>query len=219
MEIPIPHAHNFLDNQILRSASLQFRIYSYLGTIQVLLRELLSKHKMKLSSNLLQVLFIATVPLILSKPMGDGTSPRRPRDGTKGRLNVADDDETPIRLMVKYLNDEAKSEMAKLGKNGRLDVDVADLRVAAFTTTCGKGKSLLSSANIESIEVDELLFADDYPKNHLRGEKQGQEHHRKLQEDFPYGLGLVQADQIPDYDTMPATPVTVCVIDTGVRYC
>ena len=126
------------------------------------------------------------------------------------------------RFIVRYKNEHGKSSVHKAAKKVRH----ADLgphhNAIAVELSSEAMESLQNDSNIESIEEDPPRYATmlrGYHSNDIFNEVMHDsnkgthgKNHRKLLETVPYGIPMVQADQV-SYDS--SNPRTICIIDSG----
>ena len=109
--------------------------------------------------------------------------------GTAAFAQSADGD----RYIIEYKANGKSKVMQSINKGkGKLKKDINNRRMLAATLPPGLAKKLKQDPNIESIEVD--------PKRYL------------MAESVPYGITMVEADQVSDALTGNRT---VCIMDTG----
>lgn len=109
--------------------------------------------------------------------------------GTTAFAQNADDE----RYIIQYKANGKANVMASINKGkGKLKREINNRRLLSATLPPGLAKKLKSDPNIESIEVD--------PKRYL------------MAESVPYGITMVEADQVTDALTGNRT---VCIMDTG----
>jgi subtilisin family serine protease len=116
--------------------------------------------------------------------------------------------ETASRMIVKFKAGAlaaGKAEVARQG--GRVLLDVSEMDALAVSLTPRAVRALTKSPNVEFIEVDppRQLFAP--ARKTTRGAA------TTLAETTPYGITMVQADQVSDAD---AGNRTLCIIDSGI---
>jgi serine protease len=126
------------------------------------------------------------------------------------------------RFIVRYKNEEGKANVHTAAD--KLHADLGPQHAIAVTLSTPEAlESLQNNSNIEYVEKDYPRYpmtimrrrydSNDFLKQHVpyNNETHGA-HHRKLIEMIPYGIPMVQADQV-SYDSR--NPRTVCIIDTG----
>jgi subtilisin family serine protease len=106
------------------------------------------------------------------------------------------------------------------------DADLGQQNAVAVTLSSEASERLKEDPNIEYVEEDSIRYPtmmrgyhqhlkDDVLKENIpnnNNETRRDENYRKLTETVPYGIPMVQADQVP-YDS--TNPRTICIIDTG----
>ncbi|KAI2501321.1 PFAM peptidase S8 and S53 [Fragilaria crotonensis] len=99
-------------------------------------------------------------------------------------------------------------------ESGAVRLNLPYVKAVAATMTRSQAEALKLNPNIAYVEYDYKL----YPIG-LRGGGTNSvpslPHHRRLAEVKPYGIGMVQADQLSFNTT---SPVKVCIIDTGYNF-
>ena len=128
-------------------------------------------------------------------------------------FDLADDE---VRLLIKYDNAEGKALLESLAKDGKIDVDISKRGIASIVTSNTNRYVLEHNKNILAVEEDEILTINDGYENKLRGGEHNA--HRKLSEEFPYGLAMVQAgdgSQSQPQLTIGPHKIKICVVDTG----
>ncbi|WP_199351180.1 S8 family serine peptidase [Haliangium ochraceum] len=99
------------------------------------------------------------------------------------------------RYLVKFKNAAGRSAIHAAGGQVAMNLEKHGLMAMYLPDTARKG--LLNNPNIEYVEPDPV---------------------RKLATATPYGLGMVQADQvIADTSSPVAADLTVCIIDSGIK--
>jgi serine protease len=126
----------------------------------------------------------------------------------------------PHRFIVRYKNEEGKANIHSDAK--KCHTDLAPQHAIAVTLSTEALESLQNNPNIEYVEEDYPRYtmriggydSNDGFKQHMPNNNKGtlDENHRNLTEVVPYGIAMVQADQV-SYDSR--NPRTVCVVDTG----
>lgn len=110
----------------------------------------------------------------------------------------------PKRVIVKFKNDQGKADA--LDKASSVH-KLLDDNIAVIDVDSASEFSLLSDSNVEYVEYDEqweeMGFREDVDELPFDG--------RRLKETIPYGITMVQADQV----TVGNTNVKVCMVDTG----
>jgi serine protease len=111
------------------------------------------------------------------------------------------------RVMVQYTNDQGKDEI--IARSARLYHDFHKRNVIAVEIDEHDLQELRNSPNIRSIEEDRIYEAQGFHEQTLTEEEHN---HRRLQQTTPYGISMVQADQL----SVGRNRVKVCIADTGV---
>ena len=117
-------------------------------------------------------------------------------------------------FIVGYNN--AKGRAAAQAAASEVNVDLNNYNAVAVTIlTQAALNELSNNPNIEYIEMDALRYSTGDPKNFLRGihhrdDVGVDQSHRHLVERTPYGIGMVQADQVDDQGG-----IKICIIDSG----
>lgn len=124
-------------------------------------------------------------------------------------LDIEDEDEDTdlFRVSVKYLNEQGKAKALDLADSEFYEFESDNIVVIEVDED-----SLIDieeDENIESVTFDE---ADWQEEGYLERHATEEEVRRLTGEEVPYGISLVQADQIVE----GPSPVTVCIADTGV---
>jgi hypothetical protein len=150
-------------------------------------------HRMKLSS--------AAILLLLSLSSLSSVS-ANPQGGDKHRKLSLDDD---VELVVLYRNDKGRDDLKLLANDGTVEKDIGRFKVATLKTKRSEINRIAKDPNIKAVAESQTYHALPYTRG---GQAQDE---RNLAEDSPYGIGLVQADQLEQ----GPSPVKVCVVDTG----
>jgi serine protease len=125
----------------------------------------------------------------------------------------------PHRFIVSYKNEEGKANVHTVAE--KCHTDLGPQHAIAATLSSEACEGLRNNSNIEYVERDYPRYltrmrgydSNDLFKPHLPNNTETHdENHRKLTETVPYGISMVQADQI-SYDS--SNPRTVCIIDSG----
>jgi serine protease len=133
----------------------------------------------------------------------------------------------PHRFIVRYKNDEGKANVHTAAK--KVHAYLGPHFAIACTLSSESLEGLKRNPNIEYVEQDDRRYPmmkrgydstnDVLKKQHMRHNKQTRvenetrdENHRILTDTVPYGIPMVQADQV-SYDS--SNPRTVCIIDSG----
>jgi len=118
--------------------------------------------------------------------------------------SVHNEDEE-ISIRVKFNNKEAGKKTVK--GFAKIDTEIDSLQEVSFKATRSQMKELKDNPNILYAEEEQTLYA--LPNHYVQGHTR-----RKLEQTTPYGITMVEADQIPP---LPANGMKkkVCVADTG----
>jgi serine protease len=125
------------------------------------------------------------------------------------------------RFIVRYKNEQGKASIQAAAQKVHVDLEPQDAFAVTLSSEALEG--LQNNPNIEYVEQDSPRYTmmirgyhlkddvlkEDIPNNN---ETHGDENHRRVAETVPYGIPMVQADQV-SYDS--SNPRTVCIIDTG----
>jgi serine protease len=120
------------------------------------------------------------------------------------------------RFIVRYKNDDGRSSAHRAATE--VHAHLAPQKAVAGTFSSEALEGLHNNSNIEYVEQDYLRYlkrgydTNDLFKQQMYNNETGDENYRKLTETVPYGIPMVQADQVP-YDS--SNPRTVCIIDSG----
>jgi hypothetical protein len=113
------------------------------------------------------------------------------------------------RVMVHYANDKGREEA--LAQSSRLYHDFHEDRVLSIEIGESNIAELADSPNVISIEEDRIYTEQGFHERTLSEEEYEQ---RRLQQKRPYGVTMVQADQLK----VGPNPVRVCIADTGAAF-
>jgi serine protease len=118
------------------------------------------------------------------------------------------------RFIVRYKNDQGKSSAKAAAQ--KVHVDLEPQNALGVTLSSEALEGLQNNPNIEYVEQDSpryTMMMPGYEKNTPNNnETHGENHRRLIDNAVPYGIPMVQADQV-SYDS--SNPRTVCIIDTG----
>jgi serine protease len=122
------------------------------------------------------------------------------------------------RFIVRFKNGQGKSFAQTAAK--KVHANLGPQNAIAVTLSSEALEGLQNNPNIEYVEQDYRRYptmmrgydSNDLFKQHRSHKETRDENHRKLIETVPYGIPMVQADQV-SYDS--SNPRTVCIIDTG----
>ena len=112
-----------------------------------------------------------------------------------------------VELLVHYKNDKGKEDLKLEANEGKIEMDARAFKTATIMTKRSKINRIAQDPNIQSVSESHTYYA----LPNMRGESQERPESRKLAETSPYGLAIVQANQLQQGDT----PIKVCVVDTG----
>ena len=136
------------------------------------------------------------------KDKKEGKDKKKRKDKTT-TFSPSDDDD--VELVVRYRNDKGRDDLKLEANDGRVENDIGRFKVVTLNTKRFKIDKIAKDPNIEYVAESHIYHA----LPHTRGGQALEERH--LVENFPYGIELVQADQLGQ----GSSPVTVCVVDTG----
>jgi len=91
--------------------------------------------------------------------------------------------------------------------DGKIEMDAKAFKTATIKTKRSKINKIAADPNVQSVSESHTYHKLPY----TRGPTQERPEGRKLAEQSPYGIAMVQADQL----SMGDDHVTICVIDTG----
>ncbi|GKY92205.1 hypothetical protein MPSEU_000191700 [Mayamaea pseudoterrestris] len=131
----------------------------------------------------------------------------KPEDQTHLHRSARQVDENSVRVMVKYANEQGKEDA--LAHATRMYHDFDERDVLAIQVDEAILETLLLNPNIESVEDDRVYEEQGFEELTMT---QDEHEHRRLQQKVPYGISMIQADQL----NVGRYPVQVCVADTGV---
>jgi serine protease len=124
------------------------------------------------------------------------------------------------RFIVRYKNEQGKASAKAAAQ--KVHVDLERQNALAVTLSSEAVEGLQNNPNIEYVEQDSPRYTmmmrgyhlkDDVLKENISNNNETHDHnHRKVAETVPYGIPMVQADQV-SYDS--SNPRTVCIIDSG----
>jgi subtilisin family serine protease len=157
---------------------------------------------MKLSSAaIFLMLSLSSLSSVSAKPKD------KKKGGNKGNDKKpplsADDD---VELVVRYRNEKGIDDLKVKANDGTVEKVISKrYKVAALKTKRFKMNQIANHPDIETVAESQTYHALPYTRG---GQVQDE---RNLVDLAPYGIGLVQADQL----VQGPNKVTVCVIDTG----
>lgn len=117
----------------------------------------------------------------------------------------ADSMDDDVEVLVHYKNDKGKEKLKLLANQGKVDADIKHFKTATIKTKRSKINKIAKDPDVLSVSESHTYYKFPNMRGH---EGQGD---RKLAENSPYGIAMVQADQL----AMGDDHVTVCVVDTG----
>jgi subtilisin family serine protease len=165
---------------------------------------------MRLSSAaIILLLSLSSLSSASAKPLGRGDGKKKGKDKTKEKdkktkpISSLDDD---VELAVRYKNDKGRDDLKLEANDGKVEKDIKRFKVATLKTKRSKINKIAKDPNIEAVSVSQTY----HTLPHMRG-RQAQDERNLVEETIPYGIGLVQADQL----AQGPNSVTVCIIDTG----
>ena len=112
-----------------------------------------------------------------------------------------------VRVMVKYANDQGKD--VALAHATRMYHDFHGQGLISIEMEEADIEMLMKDPNIVDVEEDHVYQEQGF---HERTLTVDDHEHRRLQQKVPYGITMVQADQL----NVGPYPVKVCIADTGV---
>ena len=109
---------------------------------------------------------------------------------------------------------QGKEDLKKVAKEGKVKDLSSKLQISAFKMTRRNWNAIEKNPNIERIEFDSEVHAFPLIRG---GEDEGWamssgQNRRRLAEDTPYGITMVEAPQVP---SAPNGNIKICVVDTG----
>ena len=144
-----------------------------------------------------------------SKEKEKGSEEDHEEDG-----HIPTEDDEPERLdpdskrfMVKYKNRAGKDDTLQLANVVHKELVDNDIIVVEMSDE--SVQRLNNDENVESISEDTLWYPFGFVEREL-----GPIEARRLKEEKPYGIEMIQADEIG----MGENPVKVCVVDTGFAF-
>lgn len=147
-------------------------------------------HTTKIASSLLHAVLVIGAPYSVGSVVDD-LPPGYDRD----------------RYIITYRTTAGKVAIADAA--AKVHIDLPSVHTFAATVPEGRVASLLKNPLIASIETDKprYLLGSIDPASSLRGDG-----HRRLPETVPYGIAMVQADQVAH---AVANRKTICILDSG----
>ena len=115
---------------------------------------------------------------------------------------------------------QGKEDLKKVAKEGKVKDLSSKLQISAFKMTRRNWNAIEKNPNIERIEFDSEVHAfplfrggagDNRHEDEMMSSVQTR---RRLAEETPYGITMVEADQFGDLPA-PTGNIEICVIDTG----
>jgi serine protease len=127
------------------------------------------------------------------------------------------------RMIVNYRNGKGKA--AARAAASSVHLDLANYNAMAVSIPKEALQGLMNNPNIENVEMDAPRYFASHQHKFLRQHQTHHSHvdkdvdvveqqhgHRKLAQVTPYGITMVQADQISD---IAANAKKICIIDSG----
>jgi serine protease len=124
------------------------------------------------------------------------------------------------RFIVRYKNEQGKSTTQAAAQKVHFDLEPQNALAVTLSSEALEG--LQNNPNVEYVEQDSPRYTmmmrgynlkDDVLKESISSNNETHDQNqRKVAETVPYGIPMVQADQVA-YDS--SNPRTVCIIDTG----
>jgi subtilisin family serine protease len=121
-----------------------------------------------------------------------------------------------LRLLFKFETEEAKLAALALAAEKLLDFEIKDYKVAVITVTSLEVLQALKALDgIEFAEADSARTKSPYNGDDSSSPHDYNAINRRLEEHQPYGIAMIQADQL--WGLTPVGEVDVCVVDTGIE--
>jgi subtilisin family serine protease len=153
----------------------------------------------------------------------EGNSVSKNNNQRRRHLNEEPFDPTKVKVLVKYKNEQGKQEAKK--KAAVEGYESERFSIVSMQIDEKDMLALENDVNIESVSLDQekhIIFPVNEQESDVSASQAGlkpkpatktKPGSRRLQEQVPYGIVNIQADQvIPGPD---ANDITVCVVDTG----
>ena len=128
------------------------------------------------------------------------------------------------RMIVNYRNGKGKAA-ARAAAASSVHLDLANFNAMAVSIPKEALQGLMNNPNIENVEMDAPRYFASHQHKFLRQHQTHHSHvdkdvdvveqqhgHRNLAQVTPYGITMVQADQISD---IAANAKKICIIDSG----
>ena len=154
---------------------------------------------------------------------GDGPAEKEPPPPQVASPPEKKDLNEEVEIIVKYKDAQAKDEIKVESVYGDLNADYPELNVATMTVKRKDLGKIIHNENVESCDMSYPVYALGWPDedqpvegdtSYLRGKNNTR--HRKLAENTPYGITMVQANHQTFLSrSRRSTSVKVCVVDTG----
>ena len=121
-----------------------------------------------------------------------------------------EDNDVTERFIVKYKTNRGKVNAQNAAD--KVHVDLGPQKAMAVSMNSNAALRLQKDPDVEYIELDQKR----YPTDKLRGfsNQEKQKYARKLAEEVPYGITMVEADQMT-LNTDTAAAKKICIIDSG----
>lgn len=121
-----------------------------------------------------------------------------------------------LRLLFKFETEEAKLAAIDLAGEEQLDFEIEETKMAVITVPSLEVLQALQALDgIEYAEADSAKSKFPYYGDDRSSPHDSNVINRRLDERQPYGIAMVQADQL--WNITPAGKVDVCVVDTGIE--
>jgi mannitol-1-phosphate/altronate dehydrogenase len=133
---------------------------------------------------------------------------------TNNKLSAEEEEEEEedkdVELVVRYKNDKVREDLKLIANDGMVKKGIKRFKLATLTTKHCNIYKIEKDCNIEAVAVSITYQALPY----TCGGQAQDEHNLSTadSENFPYGIGLVQADQVGQGSSL----VKVCVVDTAL---
>ena len=113
-------------------------------------------------------------------------------------------------LKITFLHIQGRDELKNFAKDQKVNDISSKLGISSLKTFRGNFNALKNNPNIKSVEIDAEVYALPY----FRGGNDEESGHqqRRLAEETPYGINMVQSALLPPN---PAGSKKICVVDTG----
>ena len=124
-----------------------------------------------------------------------------------GSIAQPDNMDDEVVLLVRYKNDVGKGALQAQASDGKIGKDIKLFKTTTIKAKRSQIKDIGKDPNVEAISEDYPVYA----LPHVPGDSHERRGDRRLNENFPYGIGMVEADKL----AQGPNPVKVCVVDTG----